>query len=225
MNSDMEIRELMCDIGRRVYQNGFVAANDGNFSVKISENEFICTPTGISKGFMKPHMLCKIDKDGNILEREEDYRPSSEIKMHLKIYEKRKDVNSIVHAHPPYATAFAIAGMPLMDPIMPEAVIGLGGVPLAEYGTPSTDEIPDAIEKYLDYYDALLLENHGALTYSYDLIHAYYKMESLEYYAKLLFLTRQLGGAKVLGEEQVEKLYEIRRSMNLPGNHPANLKK
>ncbi len=221
--NESEVRELMCEIGKRVYQNGFVAANDGNFSVKLNDDEFICTPTGISKGFMTPNMLCKVDKNGNVIQSEGNYRPSSEIKMHLRIYKDREDVGSVVHAHPPYATAFAIAGIPLTDPIMPEAVIGLGSVPIAKYGTPSTKEIPDAIAKYLNEYDALLLENHGALTYSVDLMQAYYKMESLEYYAKLLFLTKQLGGPQILDKDKVEALYEIRRQMNLPGRHPANL--
>jgi len=221
--NEEEIRELMCEIGRRVYQNGFVAANDGNFSVKLNDDQFICTPTGVSKGFMTPNMLCKIDKNGKIIQCEDEFRPSSEIKMHLRIYKDREDVRSVVHAHPPYATAFATVGTPLTEPILPEAIISLGTVPIAKYGTPSTEEIPDSIAKYLNECDAILLENHGALTYSVDLLQAYYKMESLEYYAKLLFLTKQLGGPKILSKERVEALYEIRRQMNLPGKHPANL--
>ena len=116
--------------------------------------------------------------------------------MHLRVYKHRPDVQAVVHAHPIYATSFAIAGIPLTQPIMPEAVIALGCVPIAEYGTPSTTEIPDAVEKYLPYYDAVLLENHGALTFSNSLLAAYHKMESVEFYAELLFLSKQLGGPK-----------------------------
>ena len=124
---------------------------------------------------------------------------------------------------PVYATTFAIAGIPLTQPIMPEAVIALGCVPIAKYGTPSTVEIPDAVSEHLQYFDAVLLENHGALTYSDSLLNAYHKMESVEFYARLLWQTMQIGGPQELNKEQVEKLYEIRRQMGLSGKHPANL--
>ena len=129
----------------------------------------------------------------------------------------------VVHAHPVYATSFAIAGIPLTQPIMPEAVIALGCVPIAEYGTPSTNEIPDRLEKYLPYFDAVLLESHGALTWSTDLNAAYMKMESVEFYAQLLYQSKLLGGPKEFDKETIEKLYEIRRKMGLPGKHPADL--
>lgn len=132
--TEAEIKQQICDIGKRIYDRGMVASNDGNISVKISENEFLCTPTGVSKGFMTPEYICKIDSDGKVLEANEGFRPSSEIKMHLRVYKERPDVKSVVHAHPMYATSFAIAGIPLTDPIMPEAVISLGAVPIAEYG-------------------------------------------------------------------------------------------
>ena len=219
--NEHEIKELMCEIGRRVYAKGMVAANDGNFSVKLNENEFLCTPTGVSKGYMTPESICKVVAKGNVLEANEGFRPSSEVKMHMRIYEKRPDVNAVVHAHPIFATAFAIAGMPLNEPIMPEAVIFLGEVPLAKYGTPSTMEIPDAIEEYLPYVNQVLLENHGALTWGADLLSAYHKMESVEFYAELSYRAKMLGGAQVLNEEQVGKLHDIARNMNLPGKHPA----
>lgn len=223
MVSEFEIKKPICDIGKRIYDRGMVAANDGNISVKISDNEFLCTPTGVSKGFMTPEYICKVDANGNVLQANKDFRPSSEIKMHMRVYKKRPDVTSVVHAHPTYATSFAIAGIPLTQPIMPEAVITLGCVPIAAYGTPSTEEIPDAVEKYLQHYDAVLLENHGALSYGNSLINAYYKMESLEFYAELLFKAKMLGGPKELSQAQVERLYEIRRQMGLQGKHPADL--
>ena len=143
--------------------------------------------------------------------------------MHMRVYKERPDVKSVVHAHPLYATSFAIAGIPLTEPIMPEAVIALGCVPIAEYGTPSTEEIPDAVSKYVQYYDAVLLANHGALSFSDSLLSAYHKMESLEFYAQLLYQSKMLGGPKQLSEEQVQRLYEIRRQFGMTGKHPADL--
>ena len=223
MVNEYEIKKQICDIGKRIYDRNMVAANDGNISVKLSDNEFLCTPTGVSKGFMTPEYICKVDKEGNVIQANKGYKPSSEIKMHMRVYANRPDVKSVVHAHPIYATSFAIAGIPLTQPIMPEAVIALGCVPIAEYGTPSTNEIPDAVEKYLPYYDAVLLENHGALTYSDSLLAAYHKMESVEFYAELLFKSKQLGGPREFSKEQIKKLYEVRRQFGMSGKHPADL--
>ena len=223
MMNEYEIKKEICEIGKRIYNRGMVAANDGNISVKLNDNEFLCTPTGVSKGFMTTDYICKVDANGNVLQANGNFKPSSEIKMHMRVYKERPDVQSVVHAHPIYATSFAIAGIPLTQPIMPEAVIALGCVPIAEYGTPSTEEIPDAVSKYLQYYDAVLLANHGALTYSDSLLAAYHKMESLEFYAELLFKAKQLGGPQELNAQQVSKLYEIRKKFGMKGKHPADL--
>ena len=223
MQSEMDIKIEMCEIGKRVYNRGMVAANDGNFSVKLSENEFLCTPTGVSKGFMTPEYICKVDAEGNVIEANEGFKPSSEIKMHMRVYKEREDVKAVVHAHPMYATTFAVCGLPLTEPIMPEAVLSLGTVPLAKYGTPSTMEIPDAVSEYLPYYDAVLLENHGALSYADSLMGAYHKMESLEFYARLLYQAKMLGGPKELTDEQVKRLYGMRRQYGLSGRHPADM--
>ena len=223
MVNEFEIKKQLCDIGKRIYNRNMVAANDGNISVKLNDNEFLCTPTGVSKGFMTPEFICKVDAQGNVIQANPGFKPSSEIKMHMRVYQKRPDVGSVVHAHPIYATSFAIAGIPLTQPIMPEAVIALGCVPIAEYGTPSTMEIPDNLEKYLPYFDAVLLENHGALTWSTDLNAAYMKMESVEFYAQLLYQSKLLGGPKEFDKENIKKLYEIRRKFGMPGKHPANL--
>ena len=219
----MDIKIEMCEIGKRVYNRGMVAANDGNFSVKLSDNEFLCTPTGVSKGFMTPEYICKVDAEGNVIEANEGFKPSSEIKMHMRVYKEREDVKAVVHAHPMYATTFAVCGLPLTEPIMPEAVLSLGTVPLAKYGTPSTMEIPDAVSEYLPYYDAVLLENHGALSYADSLMGAYHKMESLEFYARLLYQAKMLGGPKELTDEQVKRLYGMRRQYGLTGRHPADM--
>ena len=223
MQSEMDIKIEMCEIGKRVYNRGMVAANDGNFSVKLSDNEFLCTPTGVSKGFMTPEYICKVDAEGNVIEANEGFKPSSEIKMHMRVYKEREDVKAVVHAHPMYATTFAVCGLPLTEPIMPEAVLSLGTVPLAKYGTPSTMEIPDAVSEYLPYYDAVLLENHGALSYADSLMGAYHKMESLEFYARLLYQAKMLGGPKELTDEQVKRLYGMRRQFGLTGRHPADM--
>ena len=221
MISEYEIKKQICEIGKRIYDKGMVAANDGNISVKISDNEYLCTPTGVSKGFMTPDYICKVDKEGNLIQGNGKFKPSSEIKMHMRVYQERPDVKSVVHAHPMYATGFAIAGIPLNQPIMPEAVIALGEVPIAAYGTPSTMEIPDAVSKYLQNYDAVLLENHGALTYGDSLLGAYHKMESVEFYAQLLYISRQLGGPNELSQEEVRKLCNMRESYGLTGRHPG----
>ncbi len=223
MVNEFEIKKQICEIGKRIYNKGMVASNDGNISVKLNDNEFLCTPTGVSKGFMTPEYICKVDANGKVIQANPGFKPSSEIKMHMRVYRERPDVTSVVHAHPLYATSFAIAGIPLTEPIMPEAVIALGCVPIAEYGTPSTEEIPDAISKYLQHYDAVLLANHGALSFSDSLLSAYHKMESLEFYAQLLYQSKVLGGPKQLTDSQVQKLYEIRRQFGMKGKHPADI--
>lgn len=223
MTNEYEIKKQICEVGKRIYNRNMAAANDGNISVKLNDKEWLCTPTGVSKGFMTPDFICKVDAQGNVLQASGNFRPSSEIKMHMRVYEKRSDVRAVVHAHPAYATSFAIAGIPLTAPIMPEAVIFLGCVPIAEYGTPSTMEIPDNLEKYLPHYDAVLLESHGALTWGHDLMNAYHKMESLEFYAELLFKAKLLGGPKEFSPAQVQKLYDIRKQFGIPGKHPADL--
>lgn len=209
MQDEKAVREEICEIGRRMYGRRMVAANDGNISVRLSENELICTPTGVSKGFMKPEQLCKLDLTGKVLEAAEGFGPSSEVKMHLRVYEKRPDITAVVHAHPVFATSFAVMGKALDVSLMPEVIVNFGKVPLAPYGTPSTAEIPDAIEPYLKDYQAVLLESHGALTWAKDLQTAYMKLESVEFYAELLYRTTQLGGPRVLSEEKLKKLYEM----------------
>ena len=223
MQSLFDVKKEICEIGKRVHSNGYVAANDGNISVKINQNEFLCTPTGVSKGFMTPDMIIKVDGKGNKIEG--DLNPSSEMKMHLKVYAERPDVNAVVHAHPPTATGFAIAGIPLDMYTMPEAIIFLGTVPIAEYGTPSTDEIPDSLAPYIHNHDAFLLQNHGALTVGNTLTKAFFMMENLEFFAKASFIARQLGGENELSCEQIEKLMIIRDNFKVPGKHPGFDKK
>lgn len=206
MLNEAECRQQICEIGRRMYARRMVAANDGNISVRLGENEILCTPTGVSKGFMKPEQMCKMDLSGNLIGKDTGIRPSSEVKMHLRVYQKRPDVGAVVHAHPVFATSFAVMGRGLEEPIMPEVIVNFGKVPLAPYGTPSTVEIPDSIEPFLAEYEAVLLESHGALTWASDLLTAYMKMESVEFYAELLYRTTQLGGPRVLSAEQLDRI-------------------
>ncbi|MDF2569189.1 MAG: mtnB [Sporomusa sp.] len=219
--TEQECKQQICEIGKRMYDSGFVASNDGNISVRLSEHVIITTPTGVSKGFMIPEMLIKVDLEGNVFKGSDTWRPSSEVKMHLRVYKDRPDVQAVVHAHPPYATTFAIARTPLNKPLVAEAIVTLGCVPVAEYGTPSTNEVPDAVAGYLEHFDAVLLANHGALAWGDDLVTAYHKLESVEFYAKLTFLSAQLGGAQELSLEEIEKLYEIRKKLGVSGRHPS----
>lgn len=216
---EIKYKKLICDIGKRVYEKGFVAANDGNISVRISENEFLITPTGISKGFMTPEMIVKVDGEGNVLEG--DKKPTSEMKMHLLIYKERPDIQAVVHVHPPHATAFAIAGIPLDQALMPESVVYLGSIPLAEYGTPSTEEVPNAVQPYVKNHQGVLLENHGALTWGRDLEHAYYLMESLEFTAKINWLAKQINGDRELSKKHVARLNELKETMGIQGESPV----
>jgi len=216
-----EIKLQICDVCNKMWQLGWVAANDGNVSVKISDNEIIATPTGISKSFITPEKLVTIDMDGNILEAEEGYRPSSEIKMHLCCYKEREDVGSVIHAHPPGATSFAVAHVHMDNYSMIESIIAIGSVPITPYGTPSTHEVPDAIRPYLQKHDVMLLENHGALTVGADLLTAYYRMESLELWAKIELNARILGGVKELSKENIDRLIGMRAKYGVTGKHPG----
>lgn len=210
-------KKMIIDIGQRLWQQGFVAANDGNISARISDNEILTTPTGISKGFMTEDMIIKMNLQGEILSENPGYKPSSEVKMHIEVYCQRPDVYGIVHSHPPYATSFAVIGEPLEKNLLPEAVLFLGLVPLAEYGTPSTDEVPESLVPHLETSDAVLLENHGSITVGADLMTAYFRTETLEHYAKIYHLAKQIGTVQSIAENKVGELIELRKAMNLPG--------
>ena len=217
----METREIMCDICHKTWQLGWVAANDGNLSVKLPDGIFLATPTGISKSFITPEKLVIIDKEGKVLEAENGYRPSSEIKMHLRCYQERDDVGAVLHAHPPTATGYAVAHVPLDRYTMIETVAAIGSIPVTPYGTPSTYEVPDAIAPYLQEHDVLLLANHGALTVGADAITAYYRMETLELFAKISLTAHLLGGEKEISEENIQKLIDLRKYYGITGKHPG----
>ena len=219
MKSPYEIKKEICEVGHKLYNHGFVAANDGNISVKVSENEYYCTPTGVSKGDLTPDMIIKVDKNGNKLEGK--LNPSSEIKMHMRVYQERPDVTAVVHAHPPIATAFTVAGIDLDQYILPEAVLTIGEVPTCAYGTPSTMEIPDSLEPYIQNHDAFLLQNHGALTVGCNLMKALFVMEEVEFNAKICKYAMELGAVHEIPNDQLKKLMDLRKKMNIPGRHPG----
>ncbi|MBN1302561.1 MAG: class II aldolase/adducin family protein [Melioribacteraceae bacterium] len=217
MQSEWVLKNLIIEIGKRIWSRGYVAANDGNITIKLNEKEILTTPTGVSKGFMTHDMILKVDYAGNLLTGNSKYKPSSEMKMHLEIYKERPDVSSVVHAHPPYCTSFAVAGIPLDKCVLPEAIIVIGAVPIAKYGLPSTMEVPDSIRPHIKSSDAILLENHGAITLGTDLLNAYYKMETLEHTANIVWNAMQLGNLNVLPEYERDRLLALRNNYNLQG--------
>ena len=219
MKSPFEIKKEICEVGLKLWQKGFVAANDGNISVKISDNEYYCTPTGVSKASLTPDMIIKVDRDGKKLEGK--LNPSSEIKMHMRVYRERPDVNAVVHAHPPVATAFTVADIDLDQYVLPEAVLTIGAVPTCDYGTPSTMEIPDSLDPYLQDHDAFLLRNHGALTVGCNLTKAFFVMEEVEFNAVICKHAMDLGAVHEISNDQLKKLMDLRKAMNLPGRHPG----
>ena len=221
-----DAKEIMLDIGRRMYDKGFAAANDGNISCKLDDNIILTTPTGVSKGYMKAETLVKMTLDGEILAMG-DLQPSSEIKMHIRAYRENPNILAVVHAHPPVAASFAIAGIGLDKAIMPEAIVNLGTIPIAKYANPGTTEVPDSIAPFCKDYNAVLLANHGALTWGKDLMEAYFRMESVEYYATVMMYTGNiLEKSNILSCDQVNELLKTRERMGVTtgGVPPCALK-
>ncbi len=204
--TDAEAKSLIVEIGRRMYMKNFVAANDGNISCKVDDATIWTTPTGVSKGFMAEDELVKMRLDGEIISQGER-APSSEVKMHLQIYAARDDVAAVCHAHPPVSTSFAIAGIGLDRPIYPEALVNLGAVPCVPYEIPGSQKLADAILPYVQAHKAILLANHGAVTWGASLMEAWYRMESAEHYAMILMYTGNIiGRANELSREQIAEL-------------------
>ena len=214
-----EVKDQICDVCQKMWQLGWVAANDGNVSVKLDDGTFIATPTGVSKSFITPDILVRINDKGELIEG--GRKPSSEIKMHLRCYSERPDVGAVVHAHPPTATGYAVANKALDEYSMIESVIAIGSVPVTPYGTPSTEEVPEAITPYLQEHDVMLLQNHGALTVGADLITAYYRMETLELFAKISLTAHLLGGAQEISRENIDRLCNMRSQYGVTGKHPG----
>jgi len=206
--TEQQYRQDILDVGKLIYHKGWVAANDGNISVRMDAGRILCTCTGVSKGMMTPDDLIVCDLEGNKIAG--DRERTTEIAMHLTIYRMRPDVSAVVHAHPPVATGFAVAGRPLDLAVLPEVIVSLGCVPLAGYGLPGTPALTEGMLPYLPNYDAILLGNHGSVCYGEDVYKAFFKMEMVEHCARVTLVAELLGGPKVLPRQEVRKLFEAR---------------
>jgi L-fuculose-phosphate aldolase len=207
MNPSHKVKEEIVEISRRLYQKGFVVANEGNISVKLNDR-IVVTPTRRSKGFLSVKDLATVDLKGKKLEGE--LEPTSELLLHLFVYQKRPDLGTVIHAHPPYATAVAVAGSELSEDILPEVFLSLGKIPLASYGTPSTKELPNSVARLILKHDAILLKNHGVLTIGKELEEAYFKLERTEHFAHIFVIASSLGGVEKLSRKQMDKLRELK---------------
>jgi L-fuculose-phosphate aldolase len=211
MINEYKLKELICEIGRRVYAKGFAAANDGNISIRLNDREILCTPTMMSKGFMKPEDLCKVDYEGKQLAGTR--KRSSEILLHLAVYKNRPDVNAVVHCHPPHATAFAVAGVPIPKCVLPEVEVFLGEVPTAIYETPGTQKFAETIVPHLKASNTIILANHGTVTFGPDLEKAYWNSEIIDAYCKILILSRQLGNVNYFSQQQTRELLDLKKRL------------
>jgi L-fuculose-phosphate aldolase len=212
------LRSDIVEVGRRLYARGYCASNDGNISVRLEGDRVLTTPKSVSKGFMTPDMMVVTDMSGRKVAGERD--PSSELLMHLAVYRHRPDARAVVHAHPPLATGFAVAGIPLDRAVLAEVITTLGSIPIAEYGTPSTPELAQAIERHIKAHDGLLLANHGALTVGNELFGAYYKMETIEHFARISLVARLLGRERLLSREEVDRLQSLRGKYGIASPAP-----
>jgi L-fuculose-phosphate aldolase len=201
-------REDIVRVGRLMFDKGWIASNDGNISIRLDDRRMLATPAGINKGMLTCEDLLICDLEGNKLE---GFRqPTSEILMHLTIYKMRPDVRAVVHAHPPVSTGYAVAGRPLNLGVLPEVIVALGAVPLAQYGLPGTPALSDGMMPYLANYDALLLANHGVVAYGDDVFRAFFRMDTVEHSARISLVAELLGGPKVLPRNEIQKLFESR---------------
>src|SRR5215213_6809653 len=206
MDEQTARREIV-RVGKLMYERSYVVSSDGNVSVRLDDGRIVATPTQVNKGRMTEEMLAVTDIEGKPLN---DRRASSDLAMHLLIYREREDARAVCHAHPPHGSAFAVAGLAIDAPILSEVILTLGCVPLAEYGTPSTDELTDAMRPLVKNHNALLMANHGAVAYGGDVWQAFDRLETLEHTAKIAILARALGGARDLPPDSIEKLIDVR---------------
>ncbi len=212
--SERDARRDIVDVCRRIYARGWIASSDGNVSVLLGEGRVLATPTSIHKGTMKEEDLIVVDRKGNKITGTR--RPSSELLMHLAAYDERPDVRAVVHAHPTNCIAFSLAGVSLAQCLLPEIVFTFGSIPTTAYTTPTTEEVPNEIRKWLRDFDSMILDRHGSLTVGVDVIAAYEKLERMEHVAEITFRARQLGPIKALGPEQIARLQAVGRGLGLP---------
>ena len=209
--NEYKLKEFICEIGRRVYQRGFAAANDGNITIRLNDREVLCTPTMVSKGFMKPDDICKVDYEGKQLAGKK--KRTSEVLLHLAVYKARPDVHAAVHCHPPHATAFAVAHEPIPKCILPEVEVFLGEVPISIYETPGDNRFANTVLPYVKNCNTIILANHGTVTFGKDLEQAYFNSEIIDAYCKILILAKQLGPINYFSEEKTRELLALKKRL------------
>jgi len=215
MANEWEVKRQICEMGRRMYQQGFVAANDGNISFRLGGGRYLCTPTGVSKGFLAPEDIAVVDDEGNQIGGTKPR--TSEILLHLEIFHELPEINAVAHAHPPHATAFAVAGIDVPNCVLPEVEIWIGRVPLAQYDTPGSKDFAETILPHLrNNCNTILLANHGAVACDKDLEHAYFHLETLDMYCKILLLSKQVGNVQQIPEPKVRELLDIKQQLGVP---------
>jgi L-fuculose-phosphate aldolase len=219
---DRKLKEEICEIGRRVYQKGFAAANDGNISIRVGENEVICSPTMICKGFMTPEDICAVDLDGNQIAGKR--KRTSEILLHLSIMKAREDVKAVVHCHPPHATAFAVAGEPIPQCVLPEVEVFMGEIPIAPYETPGGQKFADTVLPFLKGTSCIILKNHGTVSFGKTVEEAFWKTEILDSYCRILMLAKQLGRVDYFTQQQTNELLDLKKRLGFddPRFHVEN---
>ncbi len=222
MQNQFQVRQEMCDVGHRIWMRAYCAGNEGNHSVRISADRVLCTPTGVSKGFLTPDQITVVDMDGNQVDKQNKMKRTSEVLLHLQIYKAREDVKAVVHSHPPHATAFAMANIPIPEGIHPEAEVFLGKVPMAKYTTPSYKELGESVVALITKdTNTVMLGNHGSVCFDTTLMSAYYKLEILDAYCRILLLTRQLGKINQLTQEEMVELLKVKEKFGLPDQRLA----
>ena len=218
MTNIHRVKQDICEIGRRIYNKGFAAANDGNITVRVGDNEVLCTPTMHSKGFLKPDDISTVDMEGNQIAGRK--KRSSEALLHLEIYRQRPELKSVVHCHPPHATAFAVAREPIPQCVLPEVEIFLGDVPITQYETPGSQQFADTIIPFVKNSNVIILANHGTVSYGEDVERAYWWTEILDAYCRILMLTKNLGGVNFFTQEKETELLELKQKWGF--NDPRN---
>lgn len=217
MQNMFQLKQEMCEVGHRIWMKGFCAGNEGNHSVRIANDRVLCTPTGLSKGFLRPEMITVVDMEGNQVDKDNKYKRTSEILLHLQIYKKRPDVKAVIHSHPPHATAFACAGVPIPEGVHPEAEVFLGKVPTAQYTTPSYKELGESVTKLITpETNTVLLGNHGTVSFSTSLMETYYKLEIIDAYCRILLLIKQIGRVNVLSQQEMIELLKVKEKFGIP---------
>src|SRR5271157_2357981 len=212
--TERQLKEQICEIGRRLYNRGFAAANDGNITVRLNDRALLCTPTMVSKGFMKPDDICKVDNDGKQLAGKR--KRTSEVLLHLSVYKTRPDVNAVVHCHPPHATAFAVAREPIPKCVLPEIEVFLGEIAISPYETPGSQSFADTVLPFVKDTETILLANHGTVTYGSDLEDAYFKTEIIDAYCRILLLAKQLGKVNYYNDDKAAELIKLKPNLGIP---------